>query len=53
MIKIDEIITAINNNKINKKLLKNKIIKNKDILYREAIIEIIKKNKNIKKIIIN
>ena len=46
------ILTAINNEKLVKKILKNNITENKNILYKEAIIETIKKNKNINIIII-
>lgn len=47
------IITAINNEKILKKIIKNKITENKNILYKEAIIDILKKYKNIDAIIIS
>ncbi len=48
-----EIITAIAEEKILKIIIKNKIIENKNILYKEAVLDIIKKNKNIKTIIIS
>ncbi len=47
------IITAINNEKILKKIIKNTITENKNILYKEAIIDILKKYKNIDVIIIS
>ena len=50
-----KVITAILNPEINRKLNKNKKIKIicRDILYQEAIFEILNKNKNIDFIIIN
>ena len=48
-----KILTAINDQKILKKIIKNKITENKNILYKEAIIDILKKNKNIDLIIIS
>lgn len=48
-----EIITAIAEENILKIIIKNKIIENKNILYKEAVLDIIKKNKNIKTIIIS
>ncbi len=48
-----KIITAIVEENILKKLIKNKIVENNNILYREAILDILKKNKNIDKIIIS
>ena len=50
-----KIITAINNPKLNEELKKEEFIEiiGKDIQYREAIIEIIEKNKDIDIIIIN
>ena len=49
------IITALNNPYINNELKKEKNIniKNKDIIYKEGIIEILEKDKNINLIIIN
>ena len=48
-----KIITAIAEENILKKIIKNKIIEEKNILYREAILDILKKNKNIDVIIIS
>ena len=50
---MNEIITAIAEENILKKIMKNKTINNKNILYKEAILEILKKNKNIDIIIIS
>ena len=50
---MNEIITAISEENILKKIMKNKTINNKNILYKEAILEILKKNKNIDIIIIS
>lgn len=50
---MNKTITAINEEKILKKINKNKITENKNILYKEAVLEILKKNKNIDKIIIS
>lgn len=50
---MEKILTAINNEKLVKKILKNNITKNKNILYKEAIVETVKKNKNINIIIIS
>ena len=48
-----KILTAINEEKIIKKIFNNKKLKNKNILYKEAIIDTIKKNKNIDILIIS
>ena len=50
-----KIVTAINNPKLNEELKKEKDLKiiGKDIQYKEAILEILEKNKNINLIIIN
>ncbi len=55
MIKLKKIITAINNPKLNEELKKEKNFKviGKDIQYREAILEILEKNKNINIIILS
>ena len=50
---MNEIITAIAEENILKKIMKNKTINNKNILYKEAVLEILKKNKNIDIIIIS
>ena len=50
---MNEIITAISEENILKKIMKNKTINNKNILYKEAILEILEKNKNIDIIIIS
>ena len=50
---MDNIITAIYEEDILKRLIKNKIVKNKNILYKEAIIDTIKKNKKIDILIIS
>lgn len=48
-----KIITAIAEESILKKIMKNLKIENKNIIYREAILDILKKNKNIDIIIIS
>ena len=48
-----KIITAIAEENILKKIIKNKLVENKNILYREAIIDIVKKDKKINIIIIS
>ena len=48
-----KIITAIVEENILKKIMKNIKIENKNIIYREAILDILKKNKNIDIIIIS
>ena len=48
-----KIITAIAEENILKKIIKNKLVENKNILYREAIIDILKKDKKIDTIIIS
>ena len=50
---MDNIITAIYEEKILRKIIKNKLIKNENILYKEAIIDIVKKNKKIDILIIS
>ena len=50
---MDNIITAIYEENILKRMIKNKIVKNKNILYKEAIIDTIKKNKKIDILIIS
>lgn len=52
---MNKIITAINNKNLYEEILKNKNINlvNKNILYKEGIIEILEKNKEIKFIIIS
>lgn len=50
---MSNIITAISEEKILKKIINNKITENRNILYKEAIIDILKKNKNIEIIIIS
>ena len=48
-----KIITAITNETLIKKVYKNKITEEENIWYKEAIIEIIKKDKNINILIIS
>ncbi len=48
-----KIITAIAEENILKKIEKNKLVENKNILYREAIIDIVKKDKKINTIVIS
>ena len=48
-----KIVTAIAEENILKKMVRNKLIENKNILYREAIIDILKKDKKIEIIIIS
>ena len=48
-----KIITAIIEENILKKINKNKITENKNILYKEAILDVLKKNKKIDTIIIS
>ena len=48
-----KIVTAIAEENILKKMVRNKLIENKNILYREAIIDILKKDKKIDMIIIS
>ena len=48
-----KIITAIAEENILKKIIKNKLVENKNILYREAIIDMVKKDKKIDVIIIS
>ena len=48
-----KIITAITNETLIKKLYKNKITEEENIWYKEAIIEIIKKDKNINILILS
>ena len=48
-----KIVTAIAEENILKKMVRNKLIENKNILYREAIIDILKKDKKIDIIIIS
>ena len=48
-----KILTAIDNEKILKKIRKNKITNKENILYKEALIDIIEKNKKIDIIIIS
>ena len=50
---MDNIITAIYEEKILRKIIKNKLTKNENILYREAIIDVVKKNKKIDILIIS
>lgn len=50
---MDNIITAIYEEKILRKIIKRKLIKNENILYKEAIIDIVKKNKKIDILIIS
>lgn len=50
---MNKIITAITEENILKKIIKNLKIENKNILYKEAILDILKKNKNIDIIIIS
>lgn len=50
---MSKILTAIDNEKILKKIRKNKITNKENILYKEAIIDIIEKNKKIDIIIIS
>ena len=54
-LKMKKIITAINNPKLNQELKKEKKFEiiGKDIQYKEAILELLEKNKNIDLIIIN
>lgn len=48
-----KILTAISEENIIKKIIKNKITDNKNILYKEAILDTLKNNKNIEIIIIS
>lgn len=48
-----KILTAIAEENILEKIIGNRIVKNKNILYREAILDSLKKNKNIDTIIIS
>ena len=48
-----QILTAINEERIIKKILKNNKLKNKNILYKEAIIDTLNKNKNIDILIVS
>mgnify|MGYP001851825936 CR=1 FL=1 len=50
---MSKILTAIDNEKILKKIRKNKITNKENILYKEALIDIIEKNKKIDIIIIS
>ena len=50
---MSNIITAIIEENILKKISKNKITENKNILYKEAILDVLKKNKKIDTIIIS
>ncbi len=53
MILIDNILVAVNNKKIYKKINKYFNIEFKDIIYKEGILEILINNKNINKIILS